>query len=164
MSAPIRYNTPDANGWKYACDDIFLAQFRGKPCEVCGEINGTVGRSITRSCGHHIAEKDNYRLLRYDPRIIVVLCPDHHGRFSAKLSPHSTDTLAQGRFYFWLFASKMDQWLLTLDLAEKKWDKSWTYREMYERLGGEIKGELVKDMKPHNHRASVKRIENNQGE
>ena len=90
------YSTPDAGGWMHKCDDLFLSQFRGKPCEVCGQTHGWYnGREIC-SMGHHLLSKELHRLYRYHKDNIVVLCPKHH--LGSDMSPHSHDTAAQDAF------------------------------------------------------------------
>lgn len=151
------YSTPDSGGWMNACDDIFLARFRGKPCEICGR---TVVMG-NRSCGHHLAEKGMHREHRYNPDLIVVLCTEHHSRFSRNLSPHADDTAAQARFSKWLEDNKPEQWGKLLDVDSKPFDHSWKYRDMYVTLGGEIESKtgLNKDYRPKNHSKNVIAIE-----
>ena len=154
------YTTADAGGWRNACDDLFLAQFRGRPCEICSKTEGWDGKKI-RSCGHHLVEKGMHRKYRYDTTLIVVLCPEHHSRFSRSLSPHADDTVAVWRFYRWLEDYRPEKAKLFENIDQSPFDKSWTYREMYELLGGEIasKTGLLKDLRPVNHRTKVKEVE-----
>jgi len=150
------YSTADSGGWRNKCDDLFLARFRGRPCEICGK---TVAMG-QRSCGHHLAEKGMHRAYRYDVSMIVVLCTEHHSRFSRDMSPHADDTAAVARFYKWLEDSAPEKFKALQAVDGKPFDKSWTYREMYETLGGEIdKTGPMKNWKPKNHARKVREFE-----
>ena len=151
---------PNAGGWMNACDDLFLAQFRGRPCEICGATSGYYNGRTIRSMGHHILSKELHRLYRYDPLNIVVLCPKHH--LGAEMSPHSHDTAAQAAFYDWMRENLESKYILFQARRHDKFNGEWCYRDMYEFLGGEIhsKTGLVKDMRPKNHKMNKERIEN----
>jgi hypothetical protein len=151
-----KYDTPDAGGWMNVCDDLFLAQFRGRPCEVCGRTHVVYNNRNTRSCGHHLLSKALHRTWRYEPRNIVILCADHHGHHSRDISPHSDDTAAVAAFYAWLIESNPYKWKWMRSHTTEIFDKSWKYRDKYVELGGEVQGELVKDQKPLNHSAKIR--------
>lgn len=156
------YSGADSGGWMHKCDDLFLARYRGKPCEICGKTHGSDDGKRVSSCGHHLIFKGSCRQLRYDPNNIVVLCPYHHSHYNGEISPHSiTSTLAQQRFADWMKENKPEQfewWEANKYLESKIFDRSWTYREMYERLGGEIETKTgrMSDLKPVRHSAKVK--------
>ncbi len=147
----------------HVCDDLFLARYRGLPCAVCGATRGISGSdsngeyTYASSCGHHIIEKDGCRQHRYNPENIIVLCPQHHSRFEGDMSPHSTDQVKQGQWWVWFEKEFPERFSWAEEHHEDRFDKSWTYREMYERLGGRIKSKtgLIKDMRPDNHAKSV---------
>lgn len=163
-SKSSNYDTPDAGGWMHKCDDLFLARFRGNPCEICGKTSGYEDGKSQSSCGHHLIFKGRCRKHRYNPNNIIILCPDHHSHWNSILSPHSmTSTLAQDAFTNWVKSNKPDQfnwWQEHQVDAYKPFDKSWTYREMYELLGGEIESKTgkMKDMKPKNHAEKIRRV------
>lgn len=144
----------------HVADDLFLAQFRGRPCEVCGKTQSYYQGRTVRSHGHHILSKELHRLYRYDISNIVVLCPKHH--LGAEMSPHSHDGVAQALFYKWLEETHPHRYGLMIERKNDKFAKEWTYREMYELLGGEIhsKTGLIKDMKPKNHKKKVDALVN----
>ena len=102
---------------------------------------------------HHLLEKDNCRMQRYNPENIIVLCADHHGKYARDYSPHSDYTGAVAMFYYWIWNNRKDLVKFIVAHKDDKWDKSWTYKEMYARLGGKITGELIKDHKPIGHGA-----------
>ena len=162
--ASSNYSSADAGGWMHKCDDLFLARYRGKPCEICGRVSGHENAKVVSSCGHHLIFKGVCRKYRYEPRNIVVLCPIHHSHYNPTCSPHSImNTQAQKAFADWVKEHKPKQyewWQEHQPEAHKPFDKSWTYREMYEQLGGEIhsKTGLIKDMKPKNHAKAIRRI------
>lgn len=156
-----KYDTPDAGGWKNACDDLFLAQFRGLPCEICGEPRVYYNGRMTRSMGHHLLEKGLHRQHRYDKRNIVILCANHHGPYARDISPHSDDTGAVGAFYAWLARNKPGQWHWFEANRTGLFDHSWNYRDKYIELGGEVKGDLIKDQRPSNHAEKIRNAEEN---
>jgi hypothetical protein len=163
------YSTADSGAWRTLADDLFLERFRGLPCAVCGKTSGISGSdqngeyTYARSCGHHIIEKDGCRQHRYNPENIIVLCPQHHSRFEGAMSPHSTDQVKQGEWWVWLKETYPEKYEWATAHNEDLFDRSWTYREMYERLGGKIKTAtgLIKDMRPDNHAAALRRQNTN---
>ena len=155
----IDFSTPDAGGWKHRSDDLFLAQFRGRPCAVCGAERGFYANKTIRSMGHHALSKELHRLYRYDIDNIIVLCPKHH--LGAEMSPHSHDGAAQAAFYEWLNLNHGEQYDLMMDRRNNKFNKEWCYREIYETLGGEIESKTgkLKDLRPVRHAAKVRKAE-----
>ena len=155
------YSSFDSGGWTVKCDDLFLAQFRGLPCEICGARGGWDGKKKSSSCGHHLHHKGNCRKFRYDRRNIVVLCPNHHSKWSKHISPHcEVNGFGISRFNSWLRVNKPEQykwWRDTEAEASKPFDKTWTARGKYQELGGEIESKtgLMKDYRPVRHGAKV---------
>lgn len=160
MKTKIRYDSAESNGWRLKADSLFLARFRGRPCEICGKRDGFDGQRM-RSCGHHLAEKGMHRKYRYDESMIIVLCHEHHSRFSRDMSPHADDTAAVARFYAWLRDNKPEQFEKLETVDHDPFDKSWTYREKYVELGGEIESKTgkLRDLKPKNHARKVREYE-----
>ncbi len=161
----VDYKSADSGGWKNKCDDLFLSRYRGRPCIVCGKTSNVQDGGKVKSCGHHLIFKGTCRKFRYEPKNIVVLCPYHHSHYNSQISPHSiTSTIAQQRFAQLVkikFPKQYKWWQDNQKYANKPFDKSWTYREMYELLGGEIvtkTGKIV-DMKPKNHITKVRKNE-----
>ena len=160
------YSNADGGGWMHKCDDLFLAQFRGKPCEICGKTHGRDDGVKVSSCGHHLIFKGNCRQFRYEPNNIIILCPFHHSHYNSEMSPHSiTSTLAQKRFADWVKMHKPKQykwWQEHMHYEHKLFDRSWTYRDMYEQLGGEIESKTgrMQDMKPKNHAKKIREAMN----
>lgn len=158
------YNSADGGGWMHKCDDLFLARYRGKPCEICGKDKGYEDGRVTSSCGHHLIFKGKCRMHRYEPKNIIVLCPYHHSHYNSEISPHSiTNSLAQQAFADWVKLNKPDtfKWWQEHQLdGNKPFDKTWTYREMYEMLGGVVysKTGKIKDLKPKNHAAALRKV------
>jgi hypothetical protein len=158
----------DSGGWMHKCDDLFLARYRGRPCEICGRTKGRDDGHVISSCGHHLIFKGTCRKFRYEPMNIVILCPFHHSQFNSDLSPHSiVSTMAQQNFAEWVKKHKPEQyewWQENKQYERVLFDRSWTYRDKYIELGGEIESKTGKmsDMKPKNHAKSLKKILNNQ--
>ena len=153
----------------HKCDDLFLARFRGLPCEICGKAKGYDDGKTQSSCGHHLIFKGKCRKFRYEPKNIIVLCPDHHSHWNNVISPHSmTSTIAQQKFAEWVKEHKplqFEWWQENEHEVRKPFDKSWTYREMYERLGGEIETKTghLRDMKPKNHAKKIREVMDGRG-
>jgi hypothetical protein len=155
------YSTADSGAWMHVCDDAFLAQFRGRPCEICGSTGMIYNGRQTRSMGHHLLEKTLHKLHRYTPENIVVLCPKHHCQHERSISPHSDDTAAVAAFYEWLRVKRPEKWEWFKAHCRDKFENQWTYRDMYLQLGGRIKGDLKKDMRPLDHAQLIRKIEAN---
>jgi len=153
------YSTPDGGGWMHVVDDLFLAQFRGRPCAVCGKTNGFYNGKTIRSMGHHLLSKELHRLYRYSVDNIVVLCPKHH--LGADMSPHSHDTAAQAAFFDWLQQIFPKKYTLMMGRRHDKFNKEWCYRDMYAVIGGAIHSKTgkLKDMRPKGHAAKVREAE-----
>ena len=158
------YSNADGGGWMHKCDDLFLARFRGKPCEICGKTKGNEDGNSISSCGHHLIFKGNCRAFRYEPKNILVLCPYHLSHYNSELSPHSiTSTLAQQKFAEWVRVNKPKQykwWMHNKEEERKVFDRSWTYREMYELLGGEVETKTGRysDMKPKKEKQCLNKV------
>jgi hypothetical protein len=140
-------------------DSLFLAQFRGRPCAVCGATQSFYAGKTVRSHGHHLLSKELHRLYRYDVDNIIVLCPKHH--LGAEMSPHSHDGAAQAAFYEWMLLHWADKYHLMMERRNDKFNKEWCYREMYVELSGEIESKTGKlmDLRPVRHAPKVKALE-----
>ena len=78
----------------------FMAQFRGRPCEVCGSTYNT--------CGHHYVGKGYCPRHIVTPENIIVLCPNHHGPYGKKPNPHSGNPELVTKFEEWVAAHRAD--------------------------------------------------------
>ena len=153
-----KYDTPDSGGWMHKADDLFLAQFRGRPCEICGATHGFYSGKTIRSMGHHLLSKELHRKYRYDKDNILTLCPKHH--LGAELSPHSHDGAAQAAFYSWMEQNTPLRYGKMMERRHDKFRKEWKYRDMYVLLGGDItEGCALKDCKPKNHAKKIREAE-----
>jgi len=156
----VKYDTANAGGWMNRADDLFLAQFRGRPCAICGATHSTVKGVVTRSMGHHLISKEHCRAHRFNRRNIIVLCPDHHTRFTGSISPHSENSVEVGLFYEWLMFNRPEQWEWVKAHYQDSSDGVLPYRDAYVRLGGELTEEkFKKDMRPKNHAQKVREAE-----
>ena len=99
-----KINPPNHSSYMKKADGLFMKQFRGKPCEVCGSTQGTVG--------HHIVSRARSKALRYDLHNIIVLCMGHH-KFSMEMAPHSPSQVVVERFINWFKENKPEQWAWT---------------------------------------------------
>ena len=153
------YSTPDGGGWMHVCDDLFLAQFLGRPCEICGKTSTFWCGKTVRSHGHHLLPKKNHRLYRYDKENILVLCSEHH--LGGDIAPHSHDTAAQTAFSLWLQDIHPEKLTLMMGRKKHKFNKEWCYRDMYAVIGGAIHSKTgkLKDMRPKGHAAKVREAE-----
>ena len=109
--------------YRKKADDLFMPQFRGEPCEVCGKCEGTAG--------HHIVSKSRSKALRYDTRNIIIVCQSHH-TMGNDLAPHSTNQLAVERFIEWFKETHPDrhQWIT----ENERIDRRYTFKQAIENL------------------------------
>ena len=114
---------PNNTYWRNKADEAFMSQFRGLQCQVCGKTEGTVF--------HHIVSKSRSKHLRYDRMNGVILCKSHH-MTSNELAPHSTNSLALGRFIDWLRLAEPGKVAYCEKMEHVKTRK--TFRDMYEEL------------------------------
>ncbi len=115
--------SPNSAYYRNKADEIFMVQFRGLPCEVCGTTNRTVG--------HHNVSKARSKALRYDKRNITVLCQAHH-TMGNDICPHSSNPMAVDRYFVWFIREHKEQyhWLLGHEHIERKYN----YRDALENL------------------------------
>ncbi|MHA1816688.1 MAG: HNH endonuclease signature motif containing protein [Candidatus Heimdallarchaeaceae archaeon] len=118
-----RKKLPNSKYWQNKCKEIFMTQAHGKPCQVCGTTEST--------CYHHIVSQSRSKLLKFDLMNVVVLCPSHH-TMGNDLAPHSTNTLAIGRFVDWLRENEPEKVSYCEEMEHVKTRK--TYRDIYEEL------------------------------
>jgi len=109
--------------YRTKADGLFMKQFRGTHCEVCGSQDKTVG--------HHIVSKARSKALRYDMRNIIVLCPSHH-KFSNDLAPHSSNQMACTRFVEWFKENKPAQYRWTKEHEHDQ--RKYNYKQACENL------------------------------
>ena len=109
--------------YRNKADSLFMSQFRGQPCRVCGTTEGT--------CGHHVVSKSRSKALRYDTRNIIILCQAHH-TWSNEMAPHSTNQLAVERFIEWfrLACPEQHSWLAENERIERR----YTFKQAVENL------------------------------
>jgi len=114
---------PNNEYWVNKCKDIFMPLGRGEQCQVCGVTEGTVF--------HHIVSQSRSKFLRFDLMNVVVLCPKHHTCGNA-LAPHSTNSLAVGRYIDWLRLAEPEKVKYCEEREHVKCMQS--YRDIYEEL------------------------------
>ncbi len=119
----MKSKTPNSSYYRNKADSIFMAQFRGKPCEVCGVTKGT--------CGHHNIPKGRSKALRYDLKNITILCPKHHC-FGNDLCAHSTNVFAVEKYVGWLKETHPAnyKWIKENERIVRK----YTYKRAWENL------------------------------
>jgi hypothetical protein len=115
--------------YRKAADDLFMPQWRGLPCEVCGKEEGTVG--------HHFISKGRSKALRYERTNIVILCPGHHNHGAVcedggVIGAHSLSNMDQERFIEWFKENCPGryEWLKENEHIERR----YTYRQAVENL------------------------------
>ena len=117
--------------WRTKADEVFMPQFRGKPCEVCLSYGKT---NTYETCGHHTVTKSTSAYFRHVEKNIVVVCKTHH-KTSNDLAFHSTNLLAQNAALEWLKECRPD----ALECLETY--KKFRYTKVdYERIYIELKG------------------------
>lgn len=126
----MKKRSPNSTHYRAKSDNLFMIQFRGQPCEVCGITEG--------SCGHHYVSKGRSKPLRYDIRNIIILCPGHHNHgkkdhiTGAVIGAHSTSSRDQERFIDWFKATHPDrhQWIVENERIERR----YTFKDAVENL------------------------------
>lgn len=78
----------------------FMAQYHGRPCEVCGSTYAT--------CGHHYVGKGYCPRHIVSPENIIVLCQRHHGPYGKEPNPHSGNPELSGLFQIWVERNRPD--------------------------------------------------------
>lgn len=162
------YTGPNSAGWLSACESLFLARFRGRPCDICGHKGGMdEGGKMVRSCGHHLIFQSQSRAHKFSEENVIILCPWHHSQFNHECSPHSiVSTDAQYAFEVWVKENKPEQFAWWQEHKNDEFDKSSTCaRDLYVELGGEVdsKSGKMSDMKPKNHLLNMARITRDHG-
>jgi len=119
----MKTRRPNDKYYRNKADEIFMSQFRGKPCEVCGSVKATVG--------HHNVSKARSKALRYDKRNITVLCQAHH-TMGNDICPHSSNPMAVKRYFEWMLDndSMKYQWLIKNEKIQRK----YSYKDAWENL------------------------------
>ena len=119
----MKTRRPNDKYYRNKADDLFMSQFRGKPCEVCGSVKATVG--------HHNVSKARSKALRYDKRNITVLCQAHH-TMGNDICPHSSNPMAVKRYFEWMLDndSMKYQWLIKNEKIQRK----YSYKQAHENL------------------------------
>ena len=119
----MKTRRPNDKYYRNKADDLFMSQFRGKPCEVCGSVKATVG--------HHNVSKARSKALRYDKRNITVLCQAHH-TMGNDICPHSSNPMAVKRYFEWMLDndSMKYQWLIKNEKTQRK----YSYKQALENL------------------------------
>ena len=119
----MKTRSPNSTYYRNKADKLFMAQFHGQPCEVCGNDQGT--------CGHHIVAKSRSKALRYDLRNIIVVCCRHH-TMGNELAPHSVNQLAVERFVEWfkLTFTKRHAWIVENEYITRR----YTYKQAAENM------------------------------
>jgi len=115
--------SPNHKSYRAAADKLFMPQFRGLPCEVCGKEEGTAF--------HHIVSKSRSKALRYDKRNGIILCQGHH-TMSNSMAPHSTNQLAVERFIEWFKENHPSRykWITENERVERR----YTFKGAVENL------------------------------
>ena len=121
--AKKKVKTPNHKSYLKRAKDLFMPQFRGKPCEVCGTNQGT--------CGHHVVSQARSKSLRFDERNIIVLCAKHH-TMGNELAPHASNQMAVERFIEWFKENKPEQhaWIEENERIERR----YTYKDAVENM------------------------------
>ena len=114
---------PNDKYYRNKADEIFMVQFRGKPCEVCGTTKGTVG--------HHNVNKARSKALRYDKMNITVLCQAHH-TMGNDICPHSSNPMAVNRYFDWFKENSPKQYAYIVE--NERVQKKYSYKQAWENM------------------------------
>ena len=119
----MKTRRPNDKYYRNKADDLFMSQFRGQPCEVCGSVKGTVG--------HHNVSKARSKALRYDRMNITVLCQAHH-TMGNDICPHSSNPMAVDRYFKWFKDNRTDRYLWVK--FNEKIQRKYSYKQAHENL------------------------------
>ena len=119
----MKARRPNDKYYRIKADEIFMSQFRGEPCEVCGSVKATVG--------HHNVNKARSKALRYDKRNITVLCQAHH-TMGNDICPHSSNPMAVDRYFDWFKHNSREKYLWLL--GNEKIQRKYNYKQAWENL------------------------------
>ena len=119
----MKTRRPNDKYYRNKADHLFMSPYRGKPCEVCGSVKGTVA--------HHNVNKARSKALRYDKRNITVLCPSHHS-MGNDICAHSSNSMAVNRYFDWFKDNCCVQysWLWNNEKIQRK----YSYKQAWENL------------------------------
>ena len=119
----MKTRRPNDKYYRNKADDLFMSQFRGKPCEVCGSVKATVG--------HHNVSKARSKALRYDKMNITVLCQAHH-TMGNDICAHGSNPMAVDRYFDWFSGRRRGQyeWLVDNERIQRK----YSYKQALENL------------------------------
>ena len=109
--------------YRIKADALFMAQFRGQPCEVCESTKGTVG--------HHNVNKARSKALRYDKMNITVLCPSCHV-FGNRVCAHSKNVFAVEAYLEWFERTRPEQYKYCK--SNQYLQRKYSYRQALENL------------------------------
>ena len=101
-------------------DKLFMAQFRFKPCGVCGRAKWGTKPTV----GHHLLPRSVYRMHRYNPDNMYPLCVVHHDW--AEISPDEFDE--------WLFENDPDTAAWITENKHHRNEEKLNYKAIYEQL------------------------------
>ena len=121
----MKTRRPNDKYYRNKADDLFMSQFRGKPCEVCGSVKATVG--------HHNVSKARSKALRYDKMNITVLCQAHH-TMGNDICPHSSNPMAVDRYFEWFAKHDTSQywWIKNNEKIVRKYNYKQAWENMKE--------------------------------
>ena len=109
--------------YRNKADELFMAPYRGQPCEVCGNTYKTVA--------HHNVNKARSKALRYDKRNITVLCQAHH-TMGNDIAPHSSNPMAVDRYFDWFKTSRSQKYYYCVD--NEKIQRKYSYKQAWENM------------------------------
>jgi len=119
----LKKKTANDKSYHAKAKTLFMPQFRGEPCAVCGSTQGTVG--------HHIVSQARSKALKFDKRNIIVLCPSHH-KFGMDMAPHSPSQVVVERFIDWFKENRPEQWQWTRDHEHDQ--RKYSYKQAVDNM------------------------------
>jgi len=125
-----KQKNPYSSYWKNQAVEAFMAQYRGKPCEVCRTL-GVHNRYMT--CAHHLIAQGRASKYKCEPMNVIVLCPAHH-KWDQHLAAHSDNPLAVERFLRWMETHKPEQTAWWLEHEHDKTIAKINWKELCDFL------------------------------
>ena len=109
--------------YRNKADELFMAPYRGQPCEVCGSSKGTVF--------HHNVNKARSKALRYDVKNGTTLCPSCHV-FGNKLCAHSKNIFAVEAYVKWFQWTRPQQYRYCKE--NQHIQRKYSYKQAWENM------------------------------
>ena len=120
---------PNSAYWRKKAKNLFMSQFRGRPCAICG--------TRSQTAGHNLLPQGSHGAYIFDEANILPLCPYHH-MFSNEIAAHSTSALVTAAFIDFLKEEHQEKYQWMLQHRKRGTVGYRNYRDLYEELDARL--------------------------